>query len=66
MLQPLALPAPVATQQLAARLSVLASRAADCELLLAWVNWCAAIPADATPVVPSTAVAMASPILFIV
>ena len=62
-----ALLAPVATQQLAARCSVLASRATDCEpVLLERVNWCTAIPADAMPVVPSMAAAMASPILFIV
>ena len=66
VLQPLALPAPVAIQQLAARCSVLASRATGCESLLARVNWCTAIPADAMPVVPSMAAAMASPILFIV
>ena len=58
---------PVATQQLAARPSVLASRAADCESpRLESVNWCTAIPADAMPVVPSMAAAMTSPILFIV
>src|SRR5919108_172530 len=62
-----ALPAPVAIQQLAARPSVLASRFTESELAeLDAVNWCTAIPADATPVVPSRAAAITSPILFIV
>src|SRR5207248_1570694 len=60
-----ALPSPVAIQQPAARCSVWASRWVVCESWAA-VNWWAAIPADAMPVVPSRAAAMASPILFIV
>ena len=65
VLHELALLPPTATQQLAASFSVLASRAADWEELLLEVNWTTAIPAEATPVVPSMAAAMTSPSLFI-